>query len=125
MAFEQGGASVIMYQGRVCVPMVDGLQERIMEEAHTSRYSFNVDFTKMYNDLREVYWWNDMKNDIEEFASKSPKCQKVKVEHQWPSGLDLKIELLELMWENINIYFIPDLLWYRRQHYSNWGLSIE
>ena len=75
--------------------MVDGLQERIMEEAHTSRYSFNVDFTKMHHDLREVYWWNDMKNDIEEFVSKSPKCQQVKVEHQTPSGLGLKIELLE------------------------------
>ena len=39
LAFEQGGDDVLRYQGRLCVPMVDGLQERIMEEAHSSRYS--------------------------------------------------------------------------------------
>ena len=65
-----------------------------------------------------------MKNEIEEFVSRSPKCQKVKVKHQ-PGGLDLKIELLELMWEKINMYFIIGLLRYHRQHDSIWGLSIE
>ncbi|XP_069143362.1 uncharacterized protein [Solanum lycopersicum] len=33
LAFEQGGDGVLKYQGRLCVPRVDGLQERIMEEA--------------------------------------------------------------------------------------------
>jgi len=37
MAFEQGGDGVLRYQGRLCVPRVDELQERIMEEAHSSR----------------------------------------------------------------------------------------
>ncbi|WMV37256.1 hypothetical protein MTR67_030641 [Solanum verrucosum] len=38
MAFEQGGDGVLRYQGRLRVPRVDELQERIMEEAHSSRY---------------------------------------------------------------------------------------
>ncbi|KAH0781716.1 hypothetical protein KY290_001314 [Solanum tuberosum] len=41
MAFEKGGDGVLRYQGRMCVPIVDGLQERIMEEAHSSRYSIH------------------------------------------------------------------------------------
>ena len=56
VAFEQEGDGVLKYQGRLCVPRVDGLQERIMEEA-----SINPDFTKMYRNLREVYWWEGMK----------------------------------------------------------------
>ena len=55
MAFEQGGDGVLRYQGRLCVPRVDELQERIMEEAHSSRYSIHPGSTKMYRDLREVY----------------------------------------------------------------------
>ncbi|WMV60095.1 hypothetical protein MTR67_053480, partial [Solanum verrucosum] len=55
LAFEQGGDSVLKYQGRLCVPMVDELQERIMKEAHSSRYSIHPSSTKMYRDLREVY----------------------------------------------------------------------
>jgi len=35
LTFEQGGDGVLRYQGRLCVPMVDGLQEKIMEEAHS------------------------------------------------------------------------------------------
>ena len=34
LSFEQGGD--LRYQGRLCVPMVDGLKERLMEEAHSS-----------------------------------------------------------------------------------------
>ena len=87
MAFEQGGDGVLRYQGRLCVPRVDELQERIMEEAHSSRYSIHPGSTKMYRDLREVYWWSNMKKGIVEFVAKCPNCQQVKVEHQRPDGL--------------------------------------
>ena len=52
--FKQGGDGVLKYQGRLCVPWVDGLQERIMEKDHSSRYSIYLSFTKMYRDLRDV-----------------------------------------------------------------------
>ncbi|XP_070029959.1 uncharacterized protein [Nicotiana sylvestris] len=52
------------YQGRLYVPDIDGLRERIMAEAHTSRYSVHPGSTNMYHDLKEVYWWNDMKGDV-------------------------------------------------------------
>ena len=35
-AFEQGGARVLKYQGMLHVPSVDGIQERIMDKAHSS-----------------------------------------------------------------------------------------
>ena len=95
LAFEQGGDGTLRYQGRLCVPMVDGLQERIMEEDHSSRYSIHPGSTKMYRDLREVYWWNGMKKDIAEFVVKCPNCQQVKVEHQRPGGMAQNIEIPE------------------------------
>ena len=69
LAFEQGGDGVLTYQGRLCVPKVDGLQERILDEAHSSIYSIHPGSTKLYHDLREVYWWEGMKKDIVEFAA--------------------------------------------------------
>ncbi|KAH0669343.1 hypothetical protein KY285_023504 [Solanum tuberosum] len=106
LAFEQGGDSVLRYQGRLCVPMVDGLQERIMEEAHNSRYSIHLSSTKIYRDLREVYWWNILKKGIAEFVANCPNCQQVKVENQRPGGLAQNIELPEWKWEMINMDFI-------------------
>ncbi|KAH0689476.1 hypothetical protein KY289_016834 [Solanum tuberosum] len=108
LAFEQGGDGVLRFQGRLCVPMVDGLQERIMEEVHSSRYSIHLGSTKMYRDLREFYWWNGMKKGIAEFVVKCPNCQQVKVEHQRPGGLAQNIELPEWKWEMINMDFIID-----------------
>ncbi|WMV45810.1 hypothetical protein MTR67_039195 [Solanum verrucosum] len=53
MAFEQGGDGVLRYQCRLCVPIVDGLQDKIMEEAHSCRYSIHPGSTRIYRDLRE------------------------------------------------------------------------
>ncbi|XP_070032156.1 uncharacterized protein [Nicotiana tomentosiformis] len=54
----------LRYQGRLCVPNVDGLRKRIMTEAHTSRYFVHPGSIKMYHDLKEVYKWNDMKRNV-------------------------------------------------------------
>ncbi|XP_075083496.1 uncharacterized protein LOC142167237 [Nicotiana tabacum] len=72
----------LRYQGRLCVPNVDGLQERIMTEAHTSRYFVHSGSTKMYHDLKEVYWWNDMKRNVADFVARCPNCQQVKTDGQ-------------------------------------------
>ncbi|WMV58864.1 hypothetical protein MTR67_052249 [Solanum verrucosum] len=50
-AFSQGGDVVFRYQERLCVPDVDYLRERILEEAHGSLYSIYPRATKMYRDL--------------------------------------------------------------------------
>ena len=55
---------MLKYQGRLCVPHVDGLRDHILEVAHCLRYSIHLGATKMYRDMGEVYWWNDMKKDI-------------------------------------------------------------
>ena len=43
--------------------------------------------TKMFQDLKTLYWWLGMKRDVSEFVTKSMVCQKEKAEHQVPSGL--------------------------------------
>ncbi|KAL3380163.1 hypothetical protein AABB24_000674 [Solanum stoloniferum] len=120
MAFGQGGDGVFKYQGRLCVPRVDELQKRIIEKAHSSKYSIHPSSTKMYRDLREVYWWNSMKKGIVGFVAKCPNCQQVKVEHQRPDGMDQNIEIPKWKWEMINMDFITGLLRSRRQHDSIW-----
>jgi len=70
MDFEHGGDGVLRYQGRLCAPRVDKIQERIMEQEHSSKYSIHPGSIKMYRDLREVYLWSSMKKGIAEFVAK-------------------------------------------------------
>ncbi|WMV08764.1 hypothetical protein MTR67_002149 [Solanum verrucosum] len=86
-AFSQGGDGVLRYQGRLFVPNVDDLREQIFAEACSSQYSIHPGATKMYRDLREVYWWNGKKRDIVGFVAKCQNCQQVKVKHQKSGGL--------------------------------------
>ena len=56
MSHYPEGDGVLRYQGGLCVPNVDDLRNRILEEAHGDRYSNYPCSKKMYHDLREVFW---------------------------------------------------------------------
>lgn len=59
-----------------------------MAEACNSRYYYiHSSSTKMYHNLREIYWWSSIKRDIADFAAKFPNCEQVKVDHQRPCGV--------------------------------------
>ena len=95
---SQGGVGVFRYQGGLCVPGVCELIKHILAECHNSRYSIHLGATKMNRNLREVYWWNNMKMDIEDFVSKCPNYQQVKVEHQKLGGITEEIDIPTWKW---------------------------
>ena len=99
------------YQGRLCVPNVYGLRDWILEEAHGSLCFIHPGLTKMYHDLREIYWWEGLKRNIEEFVAKCPNCQQVKAEDQKLGGLLQEIQIPTWKWEDINMDFVLGLPW--------------
>ncbi|KAF3628898.1 hypothetical protein FXO38_27977 [Capsicum annuum] len=84
--FSQRGDGVLHCQGHLHVLGVDDLRQRILAEAYGVRYSIHPGAINIYRDLWEIYWWSGMKRDIVEFMAKCSTCQKVKIEHQKPSG---------------------------------------
>nr|GEX95277.1 hypothetical protein [Tanacetum cinerariifolium] len=59
----------------------------IMHESHKSKYYIHPGFDKMYQDMKKLYWWPNMKDDIATCVRKCLTCAKVKTEHQRSSGL--------------------------------------
>ena len=111
---------MLRYQERLCVPNVDGLRDRILEEAHGSRYSIHPGSTKMYHDLMKICWWEGLKRDIAEFVAKCSNCQQVKVEHLKSGGLLQEIQIPTWKWEDINMDFIVGLLRTQESYDSMW-----
>jgi len=66
------------------MPKIDKLREELLKESHESTFSTHPDSTKMYRDLKSLYWWPGIKKDIAEFVARCLTCQKVKTEHQKP-----------------------------------------
>ncbi|GKD22593.1 putative reverse transcriptase domain-containing protein [Tanacetum coccineum] len=75
------------FGNHVWLPQFGGLRDLIMHESHKSKYSIHPGSDKMYQDLKLLYWWPNMKADIATYVSKCLTCAKVKAEHQKPSGL--------------------------------------
>ena len=67
--FELSHDGTLLFKGRLCVPDVAGLRRQIMGEAHFARYFIHPGSTKMYHDLRCLYWWDGMKRDIAKFVA--------------------------------------------------------
>ncbi|GJS14937.1 putative reverse transcriptase domain-containing protein [Tanacetum coccineum] len=63
----------------------------------------------MYQDMKKLYWWPNMKADIAIYVSKCLTCVKVKAEHQRPSGLLVQPEIPQWKWDNITMDFITKL----------------
>ncbi|GJZ39752.1 putative reverse transcriptase domain-containing protein [Tanacetum coccineum] len=82
----------------------------IMHESHKSKYFIHPGSDKMYQDLKKLYWWPNMKEEIATYVSKYLTCAKVKVEYQKPSGLLVQLEIPQWKWENITMDFVTKLL---------------
>ena len=110
----------LYYKDRVCVPNDSELKKAIIEEAHNGSFVMHPGSTKMYQDLKVSYWWSGMKRDVSEFVTKCLVCQKVKAEHQVPSGLLQPIRILEWKWDRITMDFVVRLPLIGRKHDSVW-----
>ncbi|GKB00610.1 putative reverse transcriptase domain-containing protein [Tanacetum coccineum] len=74
-------------------------------ESHKSKYSIHPGLDKMYQDMKKLYGWPNMKADIATYVSKCLTCAKVKAEHQRPSGLLVQPKIPEWKWDNITMDF--------------------
>ncbi|GJZ06709.1 reverse transcriptase domain-containing protein [Tanacetum coccineum] len=69
----------------------------------------NQSSNKMYQDLKKLYWWPNMKAIIAEYADKCLTCFKVKAECQKPSCLMTQPEIPTWKWERITMDFVTKL----------------
>ncbi|KAI3773312.1 hypothetical protein L1987_47837 [Smallanthus sonchifolius] len=106
---EPKSDDTLYFMNRIWVTRFGNLRELVMDEAHKSRYSIHPGSDKMYKDLKELYWWPNMKGDIATYVSKCLTCSKVKAEHQKPSGLLQQPEIPQWKWEQISMDFITKL----------------
>ncbi|GKE26732.1 putative reverse transcriptase domain-containing protein [Tanacetum coccineum] len=63
----------------------------------------------MYQELKKLYWWPNMKSEIATYVSKCLTCAKVKAECQKPFGLLVQPVISVWKWENITMDFVTNL----------------
>jgi hypothetical protein len=67
--FHLGHKGVLWFDNRIVIPKNHQLRMQILDEAHLSKFSIHPGSTKMYQDLRQHYWWTRMKREIAKYVS--------------------------------------------------------
>ncbi|GJR61779.1 putative reverse transcriptase domain-containing protein [Tanacetum coccineum] len=106
---EPRADGTLCLNNRSWIPCFGDLRALIMHESHKSKYSIHPGSDKMYQDLKKLYWWPNMKAEIATYVSKCLTCAKVKIEYQKPSGLLVQPEIPKWKWENITMDFVTKL----------------
>jgi hypothetical protein len=101
--FCLGDFNSLWFHNRLCVPDIPEIKQLILQEAHETPYSIHPGSTKIYMDLKELFWWNNMKREIAKFMSECHTCQRVKAEHRSPAGLMQPLDIPEWKWEEIGM----------------------
>ncbi|GJR98542.1 putative reverse transcriptase domain-containing protein [Tanacetum coccineum] len=106
---EPRGDGTLCFNGKSWLPCYGDSRTVIMHESHKSKYSIHPGSDKMYQDMKKLYWWPNMKANIATYVNKCLTCAKVKAEHQRPSGLLVQPDIPQWKWDNITMDFVTKL----------------
>ena len=105
-SFSIDDRGVVFFENRLVVPKNQHLRQLILKEAHESPLTIHPGSTKMYQDLRQRFWWTRMKREIAQFIANCDVCRRVKAEHQRPAGTLQPLAIPEWKWDKVGMDFI-------------------
>ncbi|GJY76622.1 putative reverse transcriptase domain-containing protein [Tanacetum coccineum] len=106
---EPRADGTLCLKNRSWIPCFDNLRALIKHKSHKSKYSIHPGSDKMYQHLKKLYWWPNMKSEIATYVSKCMTCAKVKAEYQKPSGLLVQPIIPVWKWKKITMDFVTKL----------------
>jgi hypothetical protein len=107
--FRKDDQGILWFNDHIVVPKDAEVHQQILDEAHLSRYSIHLGSTKMYQDLKQHYWWTKMKIEIARYVARCDTCRCVKAVHMKTAGPLQSLPIPTCKWEDISMDFIVGL----------------
>jgi len=82
-----GDDGIMILGRRMYVPDNKTLKQKLLQEAHKSKFTIHLGNTKMYQNLKQYYRWPNMRKEVAGYVAKCSICQQVKVEYRKLIGL--------------------------------------
>jgi hypothetical protein len=91
------------------VPIDSEIRKTIFDEAHMRKFSIHLGSTKMYQDLKQNFWWSNMKVDIAKYVAECDTCHRMKASHLKSAGVPQPLSIPMWKWDGISMDFILGL----------------
>jgi hypothetical protein len=79
------------------VPVDPEIKKIILDEAHMSKFSIHPGSTKMYQDLKQNFWWSSMNVDIAKYVAvrylSSNESKPFEIGRCTPTPVDTHVEV--------------------------------
>jgi hypothetical protein len=118
--FQKDHQDVIWFGKRLMVPVDLEIKKIILEEAHKSKFSIHPGSTKMYQELKQNFWWSNMKVDIAKYVAECDTCHRMKASHLESTGALQPLSIPMWKWDDISMDFIMGLPLTARKKDSVW-----
>ncbi|WVZ52203.1 hypothetical protein U9M48_003286 [Paspalum notatum var. saurae] len=118
--FKLDEEGVLWFKNHLVVPKEMELRKKILDEAHTSMFTLHPGSNKMYQDLKQKFWWTRMKREIAKYVFECDVCQRVKADHLKPAGMLQPLAVPAWKWEDIHMDFIVGLPRTQKGYDSIW-----
>ncbi|WVZ95748.1 hypothetical protein U9M48_041472, partial [Paspalum notatum var. saurae] len=118
--FTLDDQGVLWFKNRLVVPKDMELRKKILDEAHTSVLTMHPGSNKMYQDLKQKFWWTRMKREIAKYVSECDVCKRVKADHLKPGGMLQPLNIPAWKWEDIHMDFVVGLPRTQKGYDSIW-----
>jgi hypothetical protein len=107
--FQKDHKDVIWFGKRLVVLVDSKIRKTIFDEAHMSKFSIHPGSTKMYQDLKQNFWWSNMKVDIAKYVGKCDTCHRMKASHLKSAGVLQPLSIPMWKWNDISMDIIVGL----------------
>jgi hypothetical protein len=111
---------VVCFGNRLVVPVDPEIKKIILDKAHKSKFSIHPGSTKMYQDLKQNFWWSNMKVDIAKYVAECDTCHRMKASHLKSAGVLQPLSIPIWKWDDISMDFIVCLPLTARKKDSIW-----
>ncbi|WVZ84237.1 LOW QUALITY PROTEIN: hypothetical protein U9M48_031289 [Paspalum notatum var. saurae] len=115
--FTVDDQGVLWFKHRLVVPKDMELRRKILDEAHTSMFTMHSGSNKMYQDLKQKFWWIRMKRKITKYVS---ECDRIKADHLKPASMLQPLAIPAWKWEDVHMDFIVGLPHTQKGYDSIW-----
>jgi hypothetical protein len=100
---------LIHHKGRLWIGDDKTLQQRIMQQFHSSAVGGHSGFPATYHRIKQLFSWSGLKFCIHQFVSSCPTCQQAKPDRARYPGLLQPLPVPSMAWQSISMDFVEGL----------------
>lgn len=100
---------MLIHKGKFIISSTSQLKQKLLQEYHATPMAGHTGVKRTLARLAAIFYWPNMRKDVENFVAICTICQQTKYSTQPPAGLLQPLPVPSMVWEHVTVDFITGL----------------